>query len=113
MKATLTDEERNLGEWARYQRRFEDRLNAYQRARLDVSPAFDWDPLEHIWNERFAACVAFFEKTGTLPRLNAADTAEFTLARWLGRQLHRLKTGRLEQKRADALHRLLRLRKRS
>lgn len=37
--ASLSAEERNLGEWARYQRRFEDQLNAYQRARLDVSPA--------------------------------------------------------------------------
>jgi hypothetical protein len=110
-KSTLPDDERNLGEWARYQRRFEDRLNAYQRARLDVSPAFDWDPLEHIWHQRFDACVVFLEQTGALPRLNAEDTAEFALARWLGRQLHRLQTGRLDKKRTDALHRLLRLRK--
>lgn len=43
---TLPADERRLGEWARYQRRFEDQLNGYQHARLDVSPAFEWDPLE-------------------------------------------------------------------
>lgn len=112
-KATLSSGERNLGEWARYQRRFEEELNAYQRARLDVSPAFDWDPLEHIWRQKFADCVHFFERTGALPRLNAVDRVEFTLARWLGRQLQRLKVGKLEGERADALHRLLRLRRRS
>lgn len=109
-RTTLTDEERRLGEWARYQRRFEDQLNAYQRARLDVSPAFEWDPLERVWRTRFIACVQFVEATGTLPRLRADDGAEFVLARWLGRQLHRLQTGALEQQRATDLHRLLRLR---
>lgn len=112
-RATLPDEERNLGEWARYQRRFEEQLNAYQRARLDVSPAFEWDPLAHMWRTRFAACVRFVRETGALPRLNAADPVEFALARWLGRQLYRLQTGSLEEQRAKALHRLLRAQRRS
>lgn len=107
-KATLPDDERNLGEWARYQRRFEGRLNAYQRARLDVSPAFDWDPLEHAWTLKFVACERFMTATGVLPRLHAADRSEFVLARWLGRQLFRLQSGRLEENRANAIHRLLR-----
>lgn len=107
-RTTLTDEERHLGEWARYQRRFEGGLNAYQRARLDVSPAFEWDPLDRVWNERFEACERFVAAHRTLPRLHAADRTEFLLARWLGRQLLRLRSGRLEQVRAHQLHRLLR-----
>lgn len=108
-RETLDDEERRLGEWGRCQRRFEDQLNAYQRARLDVSPAFEWDPWEHVWRANLAACAAFLRDTGSLPRLNGADDAEFALARWLGRQLRRLQTGRLEAERAHALHRLIRL----
>ncbi|WP_194383330.1 hypothetical protein [Microbacterium luteum] len=79
-RTTLGDEERRLGEWARYQRRFEDQLNAYQRARLDVSPAFDWDPLESVWRTNLAACVTFVKDMGDLPRLNGEDAREFALA---------------------------------
>lgn len=107
-RETLTDEERHLGEWARYQRRFEGGLNAYQRARLDVSPAFEWDPLDRVWNERFEACERFVTAHRKLPRLHAADRTEFLLARWLGRQLLRLRSGRLESDRSHQLHRLLR-----
>lgn len=102
------DEERHLGEWARYQRRFEGGLNAYQRARLDVSPAFEWDPLDRAWNERFEECERFVAAHRTLPRLHAADRAEFVLARWLGRQLLRLRNGRLERARTQKLLRLIR-----
>ncbi|MFD7871517.1 hypothetical protein ACFV3I_13595 [Microbacterium sp. NPDC059771] len=109
---TLPADERRLGEWARYQRRFADQLNGYQHARLDVSPAFEWDPLETLWQTRFMACATFVRINRRLPRLHADDRAEFLLARWLGRQLHRLQTGRLEQTRADDLHRLLRISRR-
>ena len=107
-RTTLSDEERHLGEWARYQRRFEGALNEYQRARLDVSPAFEWDPLDRVWNERFEACERFVTAQRKLPRLHAADRTEFVLARWLGRQLLRLRSGRLEKARSRQLHRLLR-----
>lgn len=105
---TLTAEERRLGEWGRYQRRFEEQLNAYQRARLDVSPAFEWDPLGRLWRKSFAACVRFLNERGTLPRLNSSDLIEFRLARWLGRQLRRLQSGALDQTHAQDLNRLLR-----
>lgn len=107
--ASLPAEERNLGEWARYQRRFEDQLNAYQRARLDLSPAFEWDPLETLWRARFIECMTFVQANRRLPRLHADDRVEFALARWLGRQLLRLQDGRLDQKRTEKLHDLLRL----
>ncbi|WP_448711954.1 hypothetical protein [Microbacterium profundi] len=106
--ASLSAEERNLGEWARYQRRFEDQLNAYQRARLDVSPAFEWDPLEALWRARFIECLSFVQANRRLPRLHADERVEFVLARWLGRQMQRLQTGRLDQKRTDELQGLLR-----
>lgn len=105
---TLTPGERRLGEWGRYQRCFEGQLNAYQRARLDVSPAFERDPLKRLWRERFDACSRFLDQTHALPRLSADDREEFVLARWLERQLHRLQVGALQVSRAEDLHRLLR-----
>lgn len=84
-----------MGEWARYQRRFEDTRNSFQRARLDASPAFQWDPLEHAWAAHFDACVQHVLTTGRLPFLNGDDAKKFALARWLGRQAWLRKAGRL------------------
>lgn len=105
--ASSSDSERHLGEWARYQRRSIDRLNAYQRARLDVSPAFAWDVQASAWERSFRACVAHRVRTGELPHLDHTDPKEFALARWLGRQLRELQQGRLEQWRAQQLTELL------
>lgn len=107
-RATLSDDERHLGEWARYQRRFEDRLNAYQRARLDVSPAFAWDIRASAWHRSLQACLVHRARAGELPRLNGSDGEEFRLARWLGRQLRELQLGRLDATRANQLKELLR-----
>ncbi|HWL77594.1 hypothetical protein [Microbacterium sp.] len=104
---TLTDDERHLGEWARYQRRYEDHLNPYQRARLEVSPAFEWDPRSANWHRNLTSCHLHRLRTGGLPRLNGDDPDEFALARWLGRQLHRLQHGQLDPLRAERLHALL------
>jgi len=104
---TLGSAERHLGEWARFQRRFEDRLNTYQWGRLDVSPAFEWDPHATIWSTRLAACRDHQRLTGQLPRLNGADPTEFALARWLGRQLLSLQKGRLDAAKAQQITRLL------
>lgn len=105
---TLPATERNLGEWARYQRRFEDQLNEYQHARLEVSPAFRWDPWSSVWQTNLAACIVHRERAGSLPRLTSADSVEFALARWLGRQLYRLQRGHLVAERAELLQTLLR-----
>lgn len=104
---TLPGEERRLAEWARYQRRFEQRLNAYQRARLEVSPAFEWDPRMVHWQRRLVACHEHRRLTGDLPRLDSSDAAEFALARWLGRQLGRLQRGELGPAQAAQLNALL------
>ena len=104
---TLHADERHLGEWARYQRRFEEHLNAYQRARLEVSPAFTWDLRRANWERNLIACHAHRQRTGELPRLTAKDTDEFALARWLGRQLRRLQLGQLEPQQAQRLGELL------
>ncbi|WP_104170010.1 hypothetical protein [Cryobacterium sp. M23] len=101
--ATPPAEERRRGEWARYQRRFEDKLCRYQLLRLDVSPAFKWDPHDQAWQENFDACVQHVDLTGKLPYLNGADKVEFALARWLGRQLRQLQMGTQPESRAAQL----------
>lgn len=107
-RATLDADERHLGEWARYQRRHQHRLNSYQRARLEVSPAFEWDPREAEWRRTFDAIRNHACTYGELPRLNRDDPTEFALARWLGRQLRLLQRGALTDSRAQLIHELLR-----
>jgi hypothetical protein len=108
-RASLPAAERRLGEWSRYQRRFEDNLCRYQKIRLDISPAFSWDPLEHEWQLSLGKCIRHVQEMGRLPYLNAADPAEFALARWLGRQLRQLQAGTLPESRTAHLAALLRL----
>jgi hypothetical protein len=109
-RSSLPDEERRMGEWARYQRRFEENLCRYQIVRLDVSPAFHWDPHDHVWQENLNACVRHFRFTGHLPYLDGSDLLEFALARWLGRQLRQLQMGTLERSRDGRLTVLLDMR---
>lgn len=104
---TLPDDERRLGEWARYQRRFDDQLCHYQILRLDVSPSFTWDPQTEAWQANLDACIRFARITGQLPRLHSASSSEFVLARWLGRQLRQLQSGTLHPTRANAIGALL------
>ena len=107
IRATLPTSEGRLGEWARYQRRFSGHLTAFQAARLEVSPAFSWDPVESAWNTRFDACLRHLEAENRLPFLNGDNTEEFALARWLNRQLHQLQTGAQPPSRAARLAELL------
>lgn len=100
--------ERRLGEWARYQRRFEDGLSLYQRIRCDVSPAFVWDLQENAWHTKWVQCSQLLENSGRLPYLNSADQDEFALARWLGRQLRQNQSGTLPEQRRKSLNELLR-----
>src|SRR5690606_11133766 len=99
--------ERRLGEWARYQRRFEADLTGYQRARLCVSPAFEWDPWEANWERQLDGCRQYFAREGRLPILTGTDPAEFRLARWLARALRQRQNGRLDSQRSKALAELL------
>ncbi|TFB67988.1 hypothetical protein [Cryobacterium sp. Hz9] len=108
--ATLPAEERRKGGWAGYQRKFEERLCRYQIIRLDLSPAFDWDPQEQVWQRNFAAYLQHLQLTGNPPYLNGADPYEFALARWFNRQLRQLQIGAQPKGRADQLAILLALR---
>ena len=108
-RSSLPPEERRMGEWARHQRRFDDRLSSYQKVRLDVSPAFEWDPRESVWQAHLAECEQHVRRTGKLPYLNAADPAEFALGRWLGRQLRQMQGRALRDSRATQLAGLLAL----
>ena len=110
-RSELPAAERRMGEWARYQRRFDEKLCRYQVIRLDLSPAFAWDPHEHLWQQNFAACVAHFRMTRRMPYLNGSDQSEFALARWLGRQLRQMQTGSLPASRATQIAELLALRR--
>jgi hypothetical protein len=101
--ATLPAPERRLGQWGRYQRRFEENLCRYQEIRLDVSPAFRWDPHEEGWQARLDACLSHRNTTGRLPYLNSSDPIEFAHARWLGRQLRQLQRGTQSPTRAVRL----------
>lgn len=86
-RSSLPEDERRLGEWARYQRRNRTDLCIYQTIRLDVSPAFEWDPQTAAWDGNFAACHRHVLATGSLPILDTRDPDQFALARWLVRQL--------------------------
>jgi hypothetical protein len=110
--ATLPDDERHQGEWARYQRRFAEKLCRYQTIRLDLSPTFKWDPHEHLRQTNFAACVRHVQALGRLPYLKGADKVEFALARWFGRQVRQLQTGTQPAGRAAQLVRLVALQSR-
>ena len=75
----------------------------FQILRLDLSPAFEWDPHDHAWQENFDDCVQHDDLTGKLPYLNGADWREFALARWLGLQLRQLQMGTQSESRAAQL----------
>ncbi len=105
--ANLPGDERRLGEWSGRQRRFEHGLTEYQRARLDVSPAFDWDPWDAQWQRNLAACGELLARSGRLPFLSAESRSEHALARWLGRQLRANQSRRLAPTRQKALAELL------
>lgn len=106
-RSSIPGEERRLGEWARYQRRAEASLSGYQRVRLDVSPAFEWDPLESRWLAKIALCAIHLQHTARLPFLNPDDSVEFALARWLGRQLRELRSDTLPISRVGPISLLL------
>lgn len=105
---TLESDERRLGDWARYQRRFRDTRNSYQLARLDVSPAFEWDPWEARWQRNYEAVRLHVERTRDLPRLRQSDPVELALARWFNRQLEGLHDGVLPEERRRQIEQLLR-----
>lgn len=106
-RTSLPAEERRLGEWARYQRRFQGGLCLYQRIRVEVSPAFVWDMQEDAWHRNWNECVRLLERAGRLPYLNSADRDEFALARWLGRQMRHHQKGTLPEQRSSYLLELL------
>jgi hypothetical protein len=107
VRGSIPGLERRLGEWARYQRRFEDGLCAYQRARLDVSPHFVWDIGDAAWKKRYDSCVTFRVLHARLPLLTNRDDYEFALARWLGRQLKARQRDTLSPERSARIDRLL------
>lgn len=107
-RVSLPDDERRLGEWARYQRRNRADLCIYQSIRLDASPAFEWDPQTAAWNRNLKSCLRFLARTGGIPILDGDDPEQFALARWLGRQVELRRLGLLPKDRSAGLDALLR-----
>lgn len=112
-RASLPPTERRMGEWARYQRQRRSNLCQFQVLRLDASPVFRWHPHEDAWNAQCNALIRHIERFGQLPFLNSADQGEFALARWLHRQLQKLKDGTLSGRRNRRLHDALELAQRN
>jgi hypothetical protein len=108
IRSSLHQAERNGGEWARYQRRFHNRLSEFQKIRLDLSPAFQWDPVEAAWMAHLEECRRHYAVVQRFPFLNGSDPVELHLARWLNYQLRQKHRGRLVLARAAALDRFLR-----
>jgi hypothetical protein len=84
-----------------------DQLCRFQLGRLDLSPAFVWDPLQEEWDEQLKALGDFVEKRKTLPRLTYLDLDQFALARWLGRPRAALRAGTMSEERRGRLTGLL------
>ena len=108
ISSSLSQAERNGGEWARYQRRFHNRLSEFQKIRLNLSPAFQWDPVEAAWMVHLDECRLHYAAVQRLPFLNGSDPVELHLARWLNYQLRQKRSGQLAPARAAALERFLR-----
>ncbi|WP_354576848.1 hypothetical protein [Frigoribacterium sp. UYMn621] len=108
-RSSLPRAEGRLGEWARYQRRFQDRLSEFQRIRLTASPAFHWDPVEAAWMTHLELCRLHYVIHRRLPLLNGDNAEEFALARWLNRQLRQLQMGTQPPARASFLAEVLSL----
>jgi hypothetical protein len=106
-RSSLSRAEGKLGEWARYQRRFQDRLSEFQTIRLTVSPAFQGDPVEAAWMTHLEQCRLHYVTRRRLPLLNGDNAEEFALARWLNRQLRQMQMGTQPPTRAALLAELL------
>ena len=109
-RGALPVSERRLAEWARRQREMwgRGRLTPYQRARLEVSPAFELDRRQARWDAQLEACFRFVvRRGGRLPVMIRGDLAEFGLARWWHLQVSLLGASRLPADRAAAISELL------
>ena len=106
--ASLPASERRLAEWARRQREEWVRLTPYQRARLEVSPAFSLDRQQQRWDAQVRACFHFVvSHDGRLPALSRVNPVEYGLARWWRLQVTLMSTSRLPSSRAAAIEELL------
>lgn len=86
--------ERALAAWARRQRDRDDHT-VFQRARLDVSPAFTENSHDAAWLARAARLRDVILTTGEPPRWLDSDPEQYRLREWWTRQLHQLRYGAL------------------
>ena len=107
-REAISDEERSLVEWVRYQRRdaTRERHCEYQRERLEAIPGFSWDRDTDFWNQMFHDFARFVGVNRRVPRQRSEDPAERQLATWATRQRKLLRKGLMDPERAKALAQL-------
>ena len=85
-EAAADPAERLLGTWLRYQRRARHTLSDYQRGRLELLPAWSWNPRSDTWHDQLHDYEDFVRQNGRAPRRGSADRRESTLAVWMMNQ---------------------------
>ena len=107
-REAISNEERQLVEWVRYQRRdaTRERHCEYQRERLEAIPGFSWDRDTDFWNQMFHDFAQFVGVNRRVPRQRSEDAAERQLATWAARQRKLLRKGLMDPERAKALAQL-------
>lgn len=93
----ISNEERALADWVRYQRRSAsvERHSQYQQLRLQFVPGFKWAPKEQHWNSVLADFEQFVDHHGRAPRYRSDDTDEKALAAWASKQRTAMRAGKL------------------
>jgi len=87
--------------WVKNQRRAN--LCAFQIARLNDLPGWQWEPREDAWQQRLTRLMAFRANHGRSPRIRSADPSERALALWHARQRRGLRERVLPYTRAIAM----------
>ncbi|MCY7286945.1 MAG: helicase associated domain-containing protein [Cryobacterium sp.] len=101
----ISETERTLTGWSRYQRRPAARAAhcRYQALRLESIPGFRWDPLEQQWRDMCDAYFRFVALHGA-PALRRPEPHERSLAGWAARQRRAHALGNLSPARVAELN---------
>jgi hypothetical protein len=101
----ITEEERSLADWMRYQRRpaSVQRHSEYQTLRLQHLPGFKWEPKEQHWDGVLQSFSRFVLQHGRAPRYRTDDRCEKSLAAWAAKQRYAMRAGKLSSARVEKL----------
>lgn len=88
--------------WVKNQRR-SDNLCALQMRLLEALPGWTWSPRDDAWVARAEELELFLLSSRHWPRIRSDDPVERRLAYWLGRQLRRMRQGKLSRAQVERL----------